>query len=116
MSRKPCPNANEHCKYFFRPVNKQMREQGFENGCFSDLDHIVPQRLGKTALAKAYINLPMNHQQLCRVEHEEKTEDGDEPLPTIESMIGALATAEAEGVVRISKNLRRQLPALPEAA
>lgn len=117
MSRKPCPFANESCKYFNRPAPPELRRQGQENGCFSDLDHIVPRRLGTTALSHFYIyNLPENKQQLCRAEHEEKSSHGDEPLPTDEYMRERIAAAEALGTVALTENQRRKIYGSPEAA
>lgn len=111
MSRKPCPFANESCKYWDRPVPPELkRRYGQENGCFSDLDHIVPRRLGTTALSQFYITqVPENKQQLCRAEHDMKTQLGDAPLPSEEYMRGAIVAAEALGEVALSQTQRRKI-------
>ena len=85
-----CPNPNPLCKYA-------------ERGCFSDTDHIVPQRLATTALNAAYIDLPVNKQQLCRREHEEKTAAGDEPLPSVEEMREAVLIAHSLGAIAMGR-------------
>ena len=101
---KECPFANEECKYF----DKAPRVMGAENGCYSDLDHIVPKRLANTALASLYINSPDNKQQLCRDIHDEKTKEGDEPLPSREEMRDSLRNQIGRGAVRISKSQKKQ--------
>ena len=59
--------------------------------CYSDTDHIVPQRIarqaGATALTKVFIHHPVNKQQICRYEHLLKTREGDAPLPTETEML-----------------------------
>lgn len=99
MSRQPCPNAHEGCPLY-----------DTKTGCFSDIDHIVPKRLGTTALARFYIlNHPENRQRLCRAEHDEKTRAGDEPLPSDDYMREAIAQAVGEGILSISNNRQRKL-------
>jgi len=69
MAREACPNPNRAgCPW-----------QDRKDGCFSDSDHIIPQRLarrkGATPAERQYIMTnPDNRQQLCRWEHEMKTE------------------------------------------
>lgn len=110
MSRKPCPNANENCKYWGQAPPPELRRLGQENGCYSDHDHIVPRRLGCTALAAFYIlHVPENQQQLCRAEHDIKTALGDAPLPSEEYMRDAIVLAEALGQVAITQNQRRKM-------
>jgi hypothetical protein len=86
-----CPAPQEGCKY------AELR------GCFSDTDHIVPQRLGTTALNAAYIDLPVNKQQLCRREHDAKTAAGDEPLPAVGEMREAVVLAHAAGQLAMGR-------------
>jgi hypothetical protein len=107
MSIKACPFANETCRYYeSRPPASLRGKQ--KHGCFSDLDHIVPQRLGKgNHLAAAFINLAMNKQQLCRDEHDEKSHDGDEPLPSRVDMATALRRADIDGEIRLYGNIGR---------
>jgi hypothetical protein len=85
-----CPSPKPDCKYA-------------ERGCFSDTDHIVPRRLATTALSATYIELQANKQQLCRREHEEKTAQGDEPLPEIAEMREAIVLAHAMGEIALSR-------------
>ncbi len=92
-----CPNPRAECPYAAR------------EGCFSDTDHIVPQRLGTNALAATYIGLPVNKQQLCRWEHDQKTRNGDEPLPEREEMIEAIETAVALGQIALSRRKRKAI-------
>lgn len=98
MARGECPTPRPECPY----VNR-------EGGCFSDLDHIVPQRLGRTALAAIYINLPSNKQQLCRWLHEQKTAEGDEPLPPKEVMFMEVAAAQLRGEISLSNRKLRKV-------
>lgn len=92
-----CPNPRAECPYAAR------------EGCFSDTDHIVPQRLGKTTLAAVYIDLPANKQQLCRWEHDQKTASGDEPLPERHVMRDAIQMAIELGEVALSKRKRKAI-------
>lgn len=105
MSAEVCPITREDCLWFNRP----SRVKGVENGCFSDLDHIVPQRLANTALASLYIYSPENKQQICRAEHDEKTAQGDEPLPDRESMLRSVMAQVATGDLSVSRQARRRL-------
>lgn len=91
-----CPNPRPDCKYY-------------DKGCFSDTDHIVPRRLGKCALSKAYINLPENKQQMCRSEHDEKSKQGDEPLPTRTEMRQAVLAAHILGTIQLSNGNRKRM-------
>lgn len=104
MAIRECPNANETCPlYGERPIIR-----GSENGCYSDLDHRVPKRLAHTALERLFIVSPVNKQQLCRAEHEEKTARGDEPIPSREVMLASIMAQIASGelVVRSKKMSR----------
>lgn len=89
--RGECPNPKPECRY------NQL------GGCFSDTDHIVPRRLATTALNGVYIELPDNKQQICRDEHDQKTFEGDEPLPDVQTMRDAIFAAQSLGVVSLSR-------------
>lgn len=94
-----CQNAHAGCPYYQRRPRGPLRGKQY-NGCFSDTDHTVPQRLarraGATALERAYIYSEVNLVQMCRNEHDAKTEQGDQPLPDIWTMVWAL-TVPFEG-------------------
>lgn len=92
-----CPNPRPDCPYAAR------------EGCFSDTDHIVPKRLAKTTLAAVYVELPANKQQICRREHDEKTRNGDEPLPSRETMRTAIEIAQELGQIALSKRKRKAI-------
>lgn len=100
-----CPLANESCKWYPRPP----RAQGAENGCFRDLDHIVPQRLAKTTLASLYIYSPENKQRICRSEHDEKTAQGDEPLPDRETILESLQRQIKAGAYVVARSHKRKI-------
>lgn len=97
MSRGECPTPREACPYYDRTPPPELRGQEF--GCFSDLDHLVPQRLakglGKTSLIRQYIYHPVNLSQTCRWEHEMKNKQGDRLLPSEEVMLQEIAEYEA---------------------
>lgn len=95
--RGECPDPVPWCKY---------AERG---GCFSDTDHIVPRRLATTALTLIFIELQSNKQQLCRREHEEKTAQGDEPLPDRETMRQEVVRAQAMGEIALGRNKMKQI-------
>lgn len=105
MSRGPCPNPNqEGCPWQERP-----------GGCFSDTDHIVPQRYRSLGLlVKKYIQTPDNQQQICRYEHDQKnlnshvTESTDQ-IPAEEFMLDAVARAFRAGMVRLSSHEQQRL-------
>lgn len=100
MAYSECTIASEECKYFNRePIPGANKE----NGCYSDKDHKVPQRLATTALSRAYIYSPDNLQQLCRQEHDEKCLEGDEPLPSREAMLESLRAQLKGGRLRLSR-------------
>lgn len=101
-----CPFATEACKYFTRD---SVPGGNTENGCYSDRDHIVPQRLATTALARAYIHSPENYQQLCRNEHDVKTLGGDEPLPEKEVMAQSVLRQAKIGKIAVARALRRKI-------
>lgn len=105
MAYEACPNPREDCPYYDRRAPKKLRGTQ-SHGCFSDLDHVVPKRLikqyRKTAIGKLvrdYINNPVNHEQLCRWDHDEKTANGDEPLPPVDEMKRALGRLPLEGCI-----------------
>lgn len=109
MAIESCPTPREDCPWFTRPTPSHLKKTQ-EHGCRSDLDHIVPRRLGTTALAGIYIEKhPENKQQLCRWEHDKKTLEGDAPLPDTEYMEQAIQEAEAEGLIHLSKKQRKRL-------
>lgn len=94
-----------------------------ERGCYADTDHIVPQRIARSKSASAITRIyildhPENRQQLCRWEHDEKTLEGDEPLPSQEYMQGAITEAYEAGEMYLSSNKLRRLgmQALKEAS
>lgn len=94
--RGECPSPDPDCKY---------AERG---GCFSDTDHIVPRRLAQCGLSAIFIELQSNKQQLCRREHEEKTAQGDEPLPDRETMREAVLQAQAMGEIALGRRKMKQ--------
>lgn len=104
MAYEICPNANEECVWYNRPAPDCLKSTQ-EHGCFSDNDHILPRSLGETALDKAYLELPSNQQQICRAEHDQKTQQEihDPPqLPDRETMRESIAKAINEGIVSFS--------------
>jgi len=104
MSFGECEFRNEACPYYKRPIKK-----GNESGCFSDRDHIVPQRLAQTGLATLYIYSPENYQQLCRLEHDKKTLEGDEPLPDQDYMKERIVAQIALGKLIVSGEIKKRL-------
>lgn len=105
MTIGECPTPREACPYFSRP----SRTPNAEVGCFSDTDHIVPQRLATNALSKLYIYSPENTQQICRSEHEAKTREGDEPLPEREEMMDSVRRQIKAGRLVVSKTIKRRV-------
>lgn len=104
MTIKPCPKSHEGCPlYGLEPPEKLSRTQ--EHGCYSDLDHIVPRRLAKTAIAAVYINRPDNKQQLCRNEHNDKSAKGDEPLPEREFMVETIIADYMTRRIHLSRRM-----------
>jgi hypothetical protein len=102
MSIEKCPNPQPDCKYF--------------PNCFSDKDHLIPQRLGTTALKRAYLNLPQFQEQICRREHDERNarhNRGDTsdipPFPTENHMRAEIMDAVELGVVSLSKALEKKI-------
>ena len=83
--RSECPEPNkEGCPWQNR------------GGCFADSDHITPRVVAKQQkdarmrkLARRFIGLPENRQQLCRYLHDQKTvyeQNDPPPLPSEEEM------------------------------
>lgn len=107
MAYGPCPSPRELCPYFERPAPEPLAEQQ-EHGCFSDVDHIVPRRLGQTALGKTFIQLPDNKQQICRYQHEQKPLEPDE-LPPREYMVERVREAWEAGDIYLSKRKQRKI-------
>lgn len=113
MAMKACPNPSFECPWFSRKTPAPLKNTQ-EHGCFSDLDHKVPQRLariaGATALQKAYIlDSQDNRQQICRWEHEEKGAQGDDPMPSNEYMMQTLARELMQGIVDFSDKQKKQI-------
>lgn len=104
MTVGECPTPRVDCPYYSR----QPRTPDSEVGCFSDTDHIVPQRLATNALSKLYIYSPENTQQICRREHEEKTREGDEPLPDRETMLESVKRQIKAGQLVVSRTVKRR--------
>lgn len=105
MTIGECPTPRSECPYYSR----HPRTPDSEVGCFSDTDHIVPQRFATTALTKLYIYSPENTQQLCRSEHEAKTREGDEPLPGREEMMDSVRRQIKAGKLVVSKTIKRRV-------
>lgn len=80
-----CPNPRPDCKY---------AELG---GCFSDTHHLFfPRRNYTSKVDREFRELPINKEQLCRAEHDER--HATEPLPdkpTRDKMLGIIATYSA---------------------
>lgn len=76
MSVEKCPLANKECKYWNRRTPSPLRTEQ-KHGCFTDIDHIYPQRFALDALSNALVHSEFNKAQTCRVEHEDKTAKGD---------------------------------------
>lgn len=76
MAYEACPFANEACKYWGLPPRPALKHTQSE-GCYSDRDHIIPQRIGRLALVtqreRDYINSESNIRQTCRFEHDNKS-------------------------------------------
>lgn len=87
MSRGECPKPLKErvgCPWIDR-----------KGGCFSDADHVVPQRFKDLGLlVSKYIYTPENIEQKCRWEHEEKTNlESFELIPDEEFMLDAVQRA-----------------------
>lgn len=102
MSYGECPSPREDCKY--------------APECFSDSDHIIPRRLGDTALKRVYLNLPQFREQVCRREHEERNDrhnQGDlsdiPSFPSEERMRDEIIAAVARGDISLSKSMQKRL-------
>ena len=102
MSIEQCPNPKPDCKY--------------APECFSDNDHLIPQRLGETALKRAYLNLPQFQEQVCRQEHDERNarhNAGDlsdiPPFPSDNQMRAAILDAVESGDMSISRTQEKRL-------
>lgn len=86
MSKEDCPNPQPDCKYY--------------PDCFADRHHLYPQRLGKTALALAFLNLPENIVQPCRRLHEESAPEYYLPAKSV--MREAVRAAALRGDIHLS--------------
>lgn len=102
MSYGECPNPRPDCKY--------------APECFSDNDHLIPRRLGATALKRAYLNLPQFQEQVCRREHEERNARHDKGLtddipefPSKDEMRAAIRDAIESGEVSMPPSLQKRL-------
>ena len=102
MSRESCPSPQEDCKY--------------APECFSDRDHLIPQRLGTTALKRIYLSLPHLSQQICRREHDERNarhdrgDTSDIPrFPSNEAMRNAILSSVEAGDIVLSKRQEKRL-------
>jgi len=104
MTIGECPTPNQACPYYLRPP----RTPSAEHGCFSDTDHIVPQRLANTVLEKLFIYSPENKQQICRSEHEDKTFSGDEALPDREEMLERVRRQIKAGGLVVRRTIKRK--------
>lgn len=96
MSYGECPEPQDDCK--------------FAPDCFSDIDHLIPQRLAETALEKQYINLPEFKERICRRLHEERNArhaSGDESdipeMPDTEIMARRVIHAHKLGEISLSR-------------
>ena len=95
MAIESCPNPQPDCKY--------------APECFSDNDHLIPRRLGTTALKRAYLELPQFQEQICRKEHDERNarhNKGDTsdipPFPSSNIMRAAILDAVEGGEISLS--------------
>lgn len=102
MAIESCPNPQPDCKY--------------APECFSDNDHIIPRRLGTTALERAYLELPQFQQQICRRLHDERNarhnrgDTSDIPeFPTQNIMRAVILDAVESGEISLSKTQERKL-------
>lgn len=102
MAIEDCPNPQPDCKYWPE--------------CFSDEDHLIPRRLGRTALRSAYLDLPEFKIQICRRLHDERNarhDAGDTsdipPFPSDNQMRARILDAVEEGIVYLSKRRERRL-------
>ena len=107
MSRKPCPRMDKAgCPVAERSI-----------GCYSDRDHIVPQRYKTLGwLVSKYIYTPENIEQKCRWEHEQKTTtESIELVPTAEYMVGAVRSAYDSGYLTLNKRDQEKLVMIEQA-
>ena len=102
MSIEACPDPQPDCKY--------------APDCFSDNDHLIPQRLGETFLQKTYLNLPEFQVQICRRLHEERNarhDAGDTsdipPFPSENQMRATILDAAEIGHVALGATKERKL-------
>lgn len=102
MAYGECPIKQPDCRYYPE--------------CFSDNDHLIPQRLGKTALQKAYLNLPQFQIQLCRRLHDERNarhNAGDTsdipPFPSDNVMRAVILDAVESGEIFLSRSKEKKL-------
>lgn len=102
MAIEDCPNPQPDCKY--------------APECFSDNDHLIPRRLGDTALKRAYLNLPQFQEQICRRIHDERNarhyrgDTSDIPeFPSDNIMRAVILDAVEREEVSLSRTLERKL-------
>lgn len=109
MSRGACPtpeSGRTGCPVANRP-----------NGCYSDIDHVVPQRYKALGLlVRKYIYTPDNQERRCRWEHEQKTQTETEDLiPSERFMLDAVFRAVQSGDINLSNRDRQQLESMAES-
>lgn len=102
MGIEKCPNPQPDCKY--------------APECFSDNDHLIPQRLGTTALRRTYLELPEFQQQVCRRLHDERNARHDRgdlsdipEFPTDNQMRARILDAVEDGEVSLSRSKEKKL-------
>lgn len=111
MSRGECPTPIEE-----RGACPVLAKEG---ACYSDRDHIVPQRYRFMGLlVRKYIYTPENKQQICRWEHEEKTlTESPDLIPDEEFMLNAVHRAWRQGDIHLTaKQYERLFAVSPEEA
>ena len=94
MSYSSCEGCHEGCKFFERkPIGKLAKTQ--EHGGYKDTHHIFwPAGFYKTAIEKAFRELPENKVEMCRAEHDNIHASEEPPAkPGREFMINALHRA-----------------------
>lgn len=102
MAKGECPDPQPDCKY--------------APECFSDNDHLIPRRLGTSALKREYLRLPQHQEQVCRRLHDERNERhyrGDTsdipPFPDNAVMRDEIVDTAEKGLIRLTKSKRKKL-------